>query len=280
MITSRGIKRLANKIALGLFIISIIVLLKYSYLPNVLHLPFMERPQNDSGIVMSIASSMLVTSVFYYIMNWLPEIIQQREEQEESIPKRVVVHREICRFANQLIQLWEKIISAARDDDVTILEPSTIEAVFRDETIRKSASVIRLHEESNYYNILNQHPKWGDLICLKNQELSRIADTILDRYGGDIPPNVAYDISYLQKESGIGDSLITMIHHIMQLGERFPQAPLLSCIPTKDGELFLEETSDVVKDLCEWICREQADLAHNLEGNHPDRVAHLTKPIQ
>ena len=72
-------RKISNIAVAILFIISVVLLFKYSSLQNVLHIAWLEKPKQESGICVSLATSFVITAMFYFIMNYLPELIGNME---------------------------------------------------------------------------------------------------------------------------------------------------------------------------------------------------------
>ena len=61
-----------------------------------------ERTANvsRSGICVSLATSFVITAMFYFIMNYLPELIGNIEKEERAIPRRKIVQCEVREYIN------------------------------------------------------------------------------------------------------------------------------------------------------------------------------------
>lgn len=266
---AKRIKLVANIVVLFLFVMSIIIILKCSDLPNVFALTFMEKPKSNADIAMSVATSFFVTAVFYFIMNFLPELISEKEKNEEKLPKRKLVHREVQLCIVGLVNLWKGIIEEARKIDGNIPVPESIDKMFQSDCLVASADVTILSAPSDRIDSQMNHIPWQYIIITDLENFCHRATAILQNYHDILPGNITYDLFYLLNESIVCGQLTQMIRISIE-HKKTNKFPLSTCIPISypSGVVELEETRKAVFEICKWANDEYDALQQTLNADN------------
>ena len=85
----RLIKKMCNGVVLTMFLFSVVMLARYSDLPNYFSIQFLNKPESPSNIGMSLYTSFIVTAVFYFFMNLVPDLVNAAEKEKRELPKRI-----------------------------------------------------------------------------------------------------------------------------------------------------------------------------------------------
>ena len=176
----KTIKRISNSIVLVLFMLSIITLLRFSELPNIFNLKWMEKPDSDSGVAISLATSFVVTAVFYFIMNFLPDLIWEKEIEESQYPRRKIVHREVYGYVEEFIKLWESIVKTSDSD----FRATSVGELFRSKSMVTAIQGLDLLSKSSIPLIVSDglvFATWTDVIIDRLTKMERRGEIILDR---------------------------------------------------------------------------------------------------
>ena len=252
-LNSKIIKMFSNFIVLLLFFVSLLVLFKYSSLPNVFGLLWFEKPRHESSIIVSLATSFIVTAVFYFVMNYMPDYISELEEKERVIPRRKIVQREVHDYIEIFIKLWEDVVKTSYQG----YKAKSVDDLFGSEKIAEAVNNLNLNAASHIPLVLPgdlRYASWKDVFLDRLSKMVRKGEMILDRYSYDIPEEVALSIYTMQNSFYCGHLSVVM----RNLGNvNTDDFRLSTCIVVKDGYLYDKESLiDDVGKICVWVNQE------------------------
>lgn len=270
---SKDIKKYCNIIVLCITIFSVIMLLKFSDLPNVFNLSFMNKPENISNIQMSLYTSFVVTAVFYLFINFIPDKIKEKEEMEINLPYRCNMHRDIQLFLSDTLSLWSQIYKDAskKDKSIDIRKIKNVQELFNEELFKKVCLIIKIFGKSNYMGMDREYLLWAQVLPGELEKIVKRGNDILNKYSRDIPPNVYYSIHYLIGQSpiiGIPASIIRMF--IQQIDkEQF----LASLIPIEiSGNIELRKTTKSIDEIYRWVNDEYICLSKEISEENEGQI--------
>ena len=225
----------------------------------------MEKPDSDSGVAISLATSFVVTAVFYFIMNFLPDLIWEKEIEESQYSRRKIVHREVYGYVEEFIKLWESIVKTSDSD----FRATSVGELFRSKSMVTAIQGLDLLSKSSIPLIVSDglvFATWTDVIIDRLTKMERRGEIILDRYSNDIPEWVALSIYNLQNRYD-GCQLRVIVSNLSKVNTK--SFILSQCVPIVDEKMV--DVDGLVSDvsiITAWINAEYDDLAkkHNSDG--------------
>ena len=252
---SKKIKKCCNILVLIMTIGSVVMLLKFSDLPNFFNINFFNKPENVSNIQMSLYTSFVVPAVFYFLMNYIPDKIKEKEEIEISLPYRCNMHRDIQLFLSDSLSMWSNIYKAAakKDKSIAITEIKCMQELFEEELFTHVISSIRVFETSNMMGANYKYLLWAQVLPSDLNKIIKQGNDILNKYSRDVPPNIYYAIHYLITQSPIISILSNVIEIFIQQGDK--ELTLASLIPIdmSSKKMELEKTIKSFDDIYNWV---------------------------
>lgn len=262
----QAIKKACNVFIVLLFIFSVLMLLRYSDLPNFFHISFMEKPKNPSNIGLSLYTSFVVTAVFYFFMNYIPDVIKIKEQEKKELPKRIAIQREIQLFLSRYFSLWNSLCSYSKETKKT-----SVDDFFSDDSIKRIATKIPLLDNSDTYFPNGIALPWKNMIYNNLDELIRQGNQILEVYVDSLPDEVYFYLNYLIKE----DKLLYGLHKNLGvfLDSIDKENTLINFIgKNRDGMIELIQTRKCLDFLQKWVNSEYDYLNKRNSMRYSDRI--------
>ena len=234
---SKKIKQYCNMIVFSLGVISAIMLIKFSDMPNYFNIKWLYKPDGEWTIFISILTSYVVTVVFYFFMNFIPDIVKEQEEKEISLPYKCCMHRDIQLFISDILFMWGEVIkfSAGEKSKINLSEIRSVSDMFSENVIMSSAAQVKLLEKSNRTNARGEKHIWINTIRCDLTSINNRGKEILKKYSKDIPTEVYFSINRLLNSSPL-------------IGYMFFVYP------------FIKLSADNESSLYECICDDKKDL--------------------
>lgn len=264
------IKKICNVCVVIMFSISVLMLLRYSSLPNYFNIPFMEHPAAPSSIGMSLFTSFVVTAVFYFFMNYIPDVLNIKEQERKELPKRIAIHRDIQLFLARYFALWGRIVMFVENRNEAN-KTYCVDEIFDDVFIKEISIKILMHGVSNTYSPDGVEIVWKRAIYSDLSDLINRGNKILEIYSADLPEEVHFYLNYLIKE----DNLLYGLHsHIGSFYDELSSTITLYNLIGKngDGNLNLKQTRRCLNYLYDWVNCEYEDIVKKGGAGYSDRI--------
>lgn len=269
----KSIKKWCNSSVIGLGVISVVLLIKFCDLPNYLGIAFFEKPKGDWNILISILTSYVVTVGFYIIMNLIPDIIKEKEDEVHSLPYRCSMHRDVQLFLADILFMWSSVIKFAgeKDKELNVSDIDSVSKMFDKECIIRASSNVNLYEKSNAIDINRNKLIWKSVI---DSELTRIesrGNKVLDKYSKDLPVDVHYSLEYLLGSCPLIGIMIHVASALAQNGD--VNISLANCIASDEkGDIDLEKTIKSVNCIYDWVNEEYRKLDKIFDEEYPKEI--------
>ena len=256
--SSKRIRIISNVVITIIFIFSIIMLFKYSSLPNIFNIDIMAKPKETSNIQLSIYTSLLASGIFYFIIEFIPSAIQDKEEEEKRLPYRCAANRNVQLFTVRCISFWTRILncSAKIYPNHLITETSEINLIFREESIKALTKVLKLNSASDLMLSNGQYLQWYNRIINDLSEIKKSGDEILHYQKDEISSELYDAIFYLVNSSPIFIYLPTVMSILYESNRDV--VTLGDCLV---DNLDLSETRKHINTLFNWVNAEYESLA-------------------
>lgn len=277
IMNSNKIKKMCNYVILVLTICSVLMLLRFSDLPNFFNISFMDKPDVISDIQLSIFTSFVVTAVFYFVMNFIPDKIKEMESEEFSLPYRRNVQRDVQLFGVRVLSMWGSVLktAAAKNSDIDISKISTILEMFDGDLILSAANEISLNSESDVVDAKMNKLLWKYKIKGDLKDITQRGQRILDKYAKDIPPSVYDDIYYLLDAS----ELVGTMERIFSIGiDLGGNAPVLGNYIAKNlsDNQDISKTAKSINDICKWVNEEYDWLMERVKPEQKGEIHYIS----
>ena len=262
----RLIKKMCNGVVLTMFLFSVVMLARYSDLPNYFSIQFLNKPESPSNIGMSLYTSFIVTAVFYFFMNLVPDLVNAAEKEKRELPKRIAIQRDIQILLSGYIHIWEALEKYTGGN-----KHKCIHGLFDDRNIKDVSMKIKLLDMSNVSNPDGKYLTWENAIYNKLDCLMYKCNRIFQLYSGQLPENVHFYLNYLLQEDQLMNGLYS---NVKMFYNQVNESNSLYNFIAKDGDgnLHLEKTRECLKYLVEWTNSEYDYIKEKGGLNISDRI--------
>ena len=262
----RMIKKMCNYVVLIMFLFSTVMLVRYSNLPNYFGIAFLNRPEEPSNIGMSLFTSFIVTAVFYFFMNLIPDLVNSAEAEKRELPKRIVIQRDIQFFLSRYIQLW-----TALEEYTGEKKHKCVDELFDERNIKDISLKIGMLATSNVINPDGSCLAWKDAIYNELDYLTQKCDRIFQLYSGQLPESVLFYLNYLLQEDELMNGLYRNIR--MFYNQINDNNSLYNFIAKEvDDNLHLEKTRECLNYLVNWANSEYDYIKKSGAPNINNRI--------
>lgn len=268
---SKIVKLGGNILMLMLAIISVISLLRYSTLPNVFNLECMVRPEVVSDIEVSLCTSFIVTAVFYFFINFLPDISACLEEKEKSFPYRCNMQMDIQKFLDKFLVFWISIYKHA-ENNFREEKIETISDLFEKQRFLEMAQKMLLADETGLKNGFDEPIKWALLLHNYIKMETEKGEQILRKYSKDLPMEIYQSINYMISSSPLLGAMSYVYGNVYI--QKKKETKLSDCIKMEDitEEIDLSQTIHNIKILYDWINKEYNLLTKEVKGEEQTQI--------
>ena len=177
--------------------------------------------------------------------------ISRRREEEQLVPIRQAIYRDIQLFCVRVIYLWQEMYIQSQEDRSEI----TVEQLFSSEIISKIYSSLDLEGEPS---ILPKRT-WFMYIDECSGEMKVMSESILDRYSFFLPPVLMQAIHYTLTDCVFTHGRLKVVSSLLAMDKRYniPRPPtLISYLGSPQEKDF-----EAVHQLLNWCQQEYAYLS-------------------
>ena len=207
----------------------------------------------------NIAISYVAAYIFYILQVYIPE----KNKEEELIPLRGAIQREVQFFTMRIVHLWMSYYKYVIEQE-KLNKPisKTLDYIFEESNMYDVLSFINLSDISTQQVSHTSKYTWKNYT---RDSLTIIIDwgnKIIANRAAELPPEIYYAIFYITQESHI----VSVMHRMLSLPSTLPLpfTTLADTIPANMETQNIDLSTDItsIKTLINWVNAEYSFLSN------------------
>ena len=239
----------------------------WSILPNNIA-KFFIKPENADMLIYNLSVGYIVSYIFYLLVNFIPDLINEKEKEKELLSLRCAAQREVQLFTTRLILFWFSLAkTASSKGTVNISDVKSISDFFNREFIKQISIGVDFSDDSGTSTYNLNEIDWYTRILSTLKELSDRGNVILTRYKDSIPTEVFYNLFYIINESSMVAYLSSSVVIVTSAnGKKGCLSQCMNFMNGTGGE-DIDKSCEIIINLYNWVNMEYSYLNNHIEKN-------------
>lgn len=213
----------------------------------------------------NIAISYVAAYIFYILQVYIPE----KNKEEELIPLRAAIQREVQFFTIWIVILWTNYYKYVIEQG-KLNKPisKSLDSIFEESNMYDVLKLINLSDPSTQQAIYSSNYTWRNYTRDSLTKIINWGKEIIANRAAELPPEIYYAVFYMTEES----SIVFLMQQLLSLPpSSFPFTTLAETIPTKPETHTIDLSTDIasIKTLVKWVNTEYSFLSNQKKYTIP-----------
>lgn len=232
------------------------------------------KPKNADMLWYNLGVSYIVSYIFYFLVNFMPDWIEAKEKERELLNLKCAIHREIQLVTVRMIELWLDIHNEYLKKINSKDSLNDISELFNIEHIKQISSSVTLSIDLRDEAYANKNTKkiesidrYKKKIILSIDDIRNRINSILTRYKNELLSKTFYDLFYILNESFMFVKLGDSIEKNILIGNGY--ITLAQCLNfgSEPGRKSIDRSCKLIIEFYNLVNKEYEDLTKTIKDS-------------